>query len=180
MTIEECTERWLIQIERIICLIENEFFLLNEEQLNYRLHVNRCNIGEIMSHLNNTNKRLILNLNQSIPMINAIEGKQEYAPGWAGRYFLSHARLNRCVSTTRNRTLPGEGSSVNTIFSALLEQENKLKELIISSTRLDVNRKVVPFWFSGILKLSLGETLEYLVHCQQSHFTQARHLLKIQ
>ncbi len=41
MTIAECAERWLIQIERNICLLENEFFMLNEEQLNYRITYTR-------------------------------------------------------------------------------------------------------------------------------------------
>lgn len=180
MTIEECTIRWLIQLEKFICPIENDFIMLNEEQLEYRLHVRRCNIREIMDHLLDINTRLIQGMNQSIHLVKAYEGRQEYAPGWPGAYFLSSAGFTRCSSRGKNRNFASEGNSGAHIFSALLQQENKLKDIISLSTSLDMNKKVVPFRLSGLIKLSLAETLEYNMLCQQSHFIQARHLLRLQ
>ncbi len=180
MTIEECTERWGIQTEKIICRIENEFLLLNEKQLNYRIHVRHCNIREIMNCLYNSNARLLSEMDKSAPMAASNAGSREFVPGWAARVFLSHACPDHCRVNRRNGLHPPEGPPGNTVFSGLLAQENKLKDFISSGSTLDMNKKVVPFRLFGIVKLSLAETLEYMMGCQQSHITRARNLVKIQ
>ncbi len=180
MTIAECSERWLIQTEKIICLIENEFGILNEDQLNYRLHVRHCNIKEIMNLLYVHNSRFIPALNQRKQMAHSDTGKQEFSPGWISGYFLSHARLIRCVSAGRNRSLPPEGISGKSIISGLLEQEYALKEFISSGSLLDMNKRILPFALWGLIKLSAAETLEYMMIYHQVYFARARHLLLIQ
>jgi hypothetical protein len=176
MTMDECRAGWLIQIERTICLIENEFLLLNEVQLDYRLHVHRCNIREIMNHLCFTNARLILALNQGIMMANDNEDKQEYVPGWTAGYLLSQARPTRCIRPGRNNSFAPEMK----IFYELLQQQSKLKEFISVMSRLEMNKRMVPFRFFGIIKLSLAETMEYIILYQKNHFVMARHLMKLQ
>lgn len=180
MTIAECRERWLIQTERNICLIENEFGILNEDQFNYRQHVRHCNIKENMNFLYVRNSRLIPAMNRCKHMVNTVAGQQEFSPGWISGYFLSHARFVRCISARRNRHLPPEGISGKIILSRLLEQEYKLKEFISSSSPLDMNKRIVPFALWGLLKISLAETLEYMMLYHQGQFTRARHLLVIQ
>ncbi len=66
------------------------------------------------------------------------------------------------------------------VFSGLLEQQNKLKDFISVIHRLDMNKRIVPFRLFGLIKLSLAETLEYIMLVEKSHFTLARHLLKLQ
>lgn len=178
MTRNECTERWMIQIERTICLIENEFLMLNEEKLGYRIHVHRCNIREIMDHLYFSNAGIIPSLNKGIMLAGPGAEKQEYRPGWAAKYLLSHIHLSRCTRPRYNRPsllVPG-----NKVFYELLEQQNKLTEFISIMSRLDINKKIVPFRLMGIIKLSLAEAMDYLIVYQKHHFTLARHLLKIQ
>lgn len=177
MTMEECSEKWLIQIEKFICLIENEFLMLNEKQLTYRLHIRHCNIKELMTAIYHTNAGLLASLNPSLPVV---EGIQKYKQTWVGRYFLSRAKVSRCLSKRENRFSLSKEIAPNRIFSDLLVQENKLKEVIYSGYRLDMNKKAVPFKLAGLIKLSLGETLDYIVIYQQRHFTRARYLLKIQ
>jgi hypothetical protein len=179
MTTDECMEKWLIQIERTVCLIENEFLMLNEEHLDYRLHVHRCNIREIMHHLYFSNARLILALNQGIMVADTHEEKQEYTPGWTAGYLLSHIRLTRCPLSGRNKK-PSPGISGIKVFYGLLEQQNKLKEFISFISRLDMNKKIVPSGIFGIIKLSLAETMDYVILYQKHHFILARYLLKIQ
>jgi hypothetical protein len=180
MTIEECAERWLIQIERIICLLENEFFILNEEQLNYRLHVRGCSIREIMNHLFLKNARLLVMIDHGILTDEINEEKQDYEPGLTARYLLSHLRFTRCLNPGRKVYLPSKRSIPANVMYRLLEQQTKLKEFISLRSRMDMNKRVVPFRLMGIIKLSLAETLEYTVLCQKNHFAVARHLLKLQ
>jgi len=180
MTVEECNKRWLIQIEQIICLTGQEFMILNEGQLNYRLHVRHCNIRQIIMHLIQTNARIINRMKQSLPKAYALVKNQEYKPSWAGRYFLAHARFTRCIYSGKRKNGQAAENSGVTNFTLMLNQESELKEIIALSAQLDMNRKVVPFRLSGLIKLSMAETLEYIMLCQKSHITLARHLLKIQ
>ncbi len=106
MTLEKCTERWLTQIERMIHFIENELLILNADQLNYRLHIRRCSILEIMNHLYLINSMLILKFNQGIVLANEYKEKQEYMPGRIARYVLSQTRFARCIPAKGNRSLP--------------------------------------------------------------------------
>ena len=180
MTIDECAEQWLIQIERIICLLDNEFFILNEEQLNYKLHVRGCSIVEIMNQLYIINARLLVKMDQGMAMTEANEDKQEFDPGWTARYLLSHSHFTRCINPGRKAYFPFKRNITGNVLFRLLEQQNKLKEFIMSSARVDMNKKIVPFRLLGIIKLSLAETMEYTIRCEKSHFALARHLLKLQ
>lgn len=177
MTIKECSERWLIQVEKNICRIENEFCILNEAQLNYRLHIHHCNIKEIMGTLYHINASLLPYLSQPADIKN--HGR-EYKPTLAGRYFHSRAWLSRCLNRKKSGLpLPDEVDS-NRMFTGLLEQEKKLKEIISSCPRLDIHKKIVPFMLFGLIKLNLADTIEYIMICHQKYLTRARYLLKIQ
>jgi hypothetical protein len=179
MTIDECAEKWSIQIERIICILESEFLMLNEQQLTYRIHVRGCNIKEIMNQLYKLNAGLLHKMNQGISIPNEKKEKQEYEPGWPGKYFLSHTRFSVIVKNEK-MCFPSKSPAGNNVFHGILEQQNKLKEFISLSARLDINKKIVPFRLFGLIKLTFAEAIEYAVLCQKSHFAIARHLLKLQ
>lgn len=180
MSIEEITEHWIADSDRIICLINSEFYHLSEIQLNYSVHVHRCNINQIMQHLVKFNAQLIAAVESAIPKANASGLKQEYKPGHLAKFMFRHAEFTRCNRRDSNRNQHYPGSQDESIFTILVKQHNTLKELIALCKQRDINKSLVPFGPSGIFRLSIGETLEYLFICQKNHFRLARRILMLQ
>ncbi len=133
-----------------------------------------------MNQLYAINSGLLSKIEQGIALSEANEGKQEFDPGWIARYLLSHSRFTRCMNPGRKEYFPLKRKITGSAMHRLLDQQAKLKEHISSYARLNMNKRIVPFRLSGIIKLSLAETMEYAILCQKGHFAVARHLLKLQ
>lgn len=177
---EEIVDQWLSDSERLICLINSEFCPLSEEQLNYSVHIHRCNIRQIMHHLAKFNAPLIVAIEHAIPEAKASGTRQEYRPRCMGKYFISHAGFTRCKRRGPERNQHYPGLQDENVFAILLSQQNKLKELIALCRPTDINKRLIPFGFFGLFRLSIGEMLEYLFICQKSHFRLARNILMLQ
>lgn len=177
---EEIIEHWMSDSDRLICLINSEFCPLSEEQLNYSVHIHRCNIRQIMHHLAKFNAPLIFAVERAIPEAKASGTMQEYKPRCMGKYVISHAGFTRCNRRGSEPNQHYPGLQNESIFAVLVRQQNKLKELIALCRPADMNKRLIPFGFFGLFRLSIGETLEYLFICQKSHFRLARNILMLQ
>jgi hypothetical protein len=177
---EEIVEQWLADSERLISLINSEFNSLNEEQLNYSVHIRHCNIRQIMQRLAKINALLIIAIERAIPEAKASGSTQEYKPRCIVKYFLNRDRFIQCNrrGTDRNQHYPGLQDE--SVFAILTGQQNKLKELIALCRPTDINKRLVPFGLFGLIRLSIGETLDYLFICQKSHCRLARNILMLQ
>jgi hypothetical protein len=180
MRVEELTGQWLADADRSICLIGNEFATLNEKQLSYRVHIHRCNIRQIMQHLVKSNVSLITGIEHALPEA-ITSGKQPgFKAGWIGKYALRRAENIRCIIRNPGITSPEALESAHGIITELIRQQNKLKDLIILCNKADLNIRLVPFMLFGLIKLSIGESVEYLFLCQKNHFRLARRILMLQ
>jgi len=94
---------------------------------------------------------------------------------------LKTIRFNRCSTKRRSdQNNPDRKLSSEEIFSAIIRQQYKLREIIALSRDLDINRKIIPIQLFGLIRMSIAETLDYLFHYQANYFNTARHLLLLQ
>lgn len=177
---EEIFEQWLSDSDRLICQINSEFCTLSEEQLNYSVHIKHCNIRQIMQRLAKINALLMVAIELAIPEAKTSGPKQEYKPYCMGKYFIRQARFIQCNKRGSERNQHSPGLQDESIFTVIVNQLNTLKELIALCRPTDINKKLIPFGYFGLFRLSIGETLEYLYICQKNHFRLARKILMLQ
>lgn len=180
MRVEELTEQWLADIERIICLTGSEFAPLNEKQFNYSVHIHRCNTRQILLHLLKCITPLILALEHALRETDTPGRLQGFHAGWIGKYAHRRAEHIRCIRKKQGIKGYESREPGHRIIEELIKQQNKLKELILLCNKADLNKRVIPFLFFGVIKLSIGETMEYLILCQKNHFRLTRRILMLQ
>lgn len=178
---EEAAAQWIAETDRIIGLVQHEFIHLDEKQFHYKVHLSHCSISQIIQHILSTNRRLISSIELAIPVAHSTVQPEEYNPGYLRKYILNRKGF---VSCNPNR-IPGQDDdfrnlTTRILISKIIGQQNRIKELITLCKSLDMNRRVVPFRFFGLIKLSIAETIDYLILHQKSHFVMARHILMLQ
>lgn len=181
MNTEERTTQWLTETERVIQMIRQDFTGLSESQLSYTVHVNRCNIWQIMIHVANYNARLYAGIVNALPRVQTIGTQQEYKPDWVEKLIFERVPLTRCIARKiSGQAAPIDSLQIDLIFQEILDQQYKLKELIEKCKTLDINKRVVPFWLFGLIRLSLAGAIDNLILNQKHQFIKARHILMLQ
>lgn len=177
----EYAARWIAETERVIDLVQHEFMYLEEKQIYYKVHVNHCNIHQIILHVLSTNKSLIACLERAVPVAKPVVHHEEYKPGCLGRYLFERIGLKKCRPKRKSDQYTDirEQSSKN-LFLEIIDQQMRIKELVTLCKTLDKNSRVVPFYLFGLVKLSIAETFDYLILHQKSQFRMARHILMLQ
>lgn len=181
MKMEALVASWMAEAESIARLVKDDFMPLNEQQLTYRVHVSQCNIRQLMEQVLSNNRRLLDGIEQAIPFAKATKGQQEYQPGFMGKYILDRMASARCnTKETKDQGVDVEDLSPEMLFLKITGQQNRFKELVTLCMSVDMNSSMVPFRLHGLIRLSIGEALEYLVLYQKRRFIMARHMVMLQ
>jgi len=179
MRVEEFAAKYRANCDHFIGQLNSDISKLNEKQLNYSPHIKRCSIRQIMEHLVKLNNSLISAIEQAVSTMKTGGMQADYKRGGLAKMAIRHAEHIHCYRGESGQDHEYIDSQDENIFLILVKQQNKLKELIALCEQADINKKVIPFWFFGLLKLSIGETLEYLFICQKSHFRLAKQIMML-
>lgn len=173
--------QWIAETDRIIGLMQHEFIHLNEKQLHYKVHVSSCNISQIILHVLSTGKSLLNCIERAMPVAKSIVQQEEYKPGYLVKYLFNRMSIKKCRPKRKiDKYIDTREQSSENLFQKIIDQQMRIKELVTLSKSLDMNKRVVPFYLFGLVKLSIAETFDYLILYQESHFRMARHILMLQ
>lgn len=181
MKMEVLSAHWLAETEQIIDWVQHTFIQLNEKQLTNNLHVSHCNIRQLMEHVLSNNQRLLACIECAILRAESIGIQKEYNPSYLGKYILNQIGFTMCTAKIKsNEKLTYGKKSAETIFLEIIDQQNRLKDLITLCKSLDMNSRIVPFRLFGLIKLSIAEIIDFLILDQKKHFIMARHIRMLQ
>jgi hypothetical protein len=152
---------------------QTEFEPLDLALLNHQSAPGSWSILECLEHLNRYsryyNPQLIKALTQ--PSM-AIEQPVGYS--WLGRKSVDLMRPdNRKKHGTLKHMNPSGSRLGREVLTEFLTHQTEMLDLLARAHRADLNRKTVPVEFFKLLKLRLGEALEFVVVHQQRHLQQA-------
>lgn len=163
-------DKWKNEADRNLRIILEEFGQLNADQLNYSSHIYRCSIIEIMSNLSKVNDGIIAPLEIRRHYETRI---REFRISRTRMMLLEYSRNHRC----RKGQSTGHPADV---FELLKYQQHQLKIQIDKLNNADLNCRLRTLRLFRIVKLTVGESIEYLLNCQWQHITQARRILMLQ
>ncbi|MCC2545864.1 DinB family protein [Hymenobacter sp. BT175] len=154
--------------------VQTTFAALDEPLLNYKPGPEQWSILECLEHLNRYSRYYHPQLSKAVASASAATGP-EVVFGWLGRKSLESVKPNdaRRHKTLRHMNPNNSRLRKEAVLSEFAEHQTQLLELLTAARGINLNRKVVPIEFFKLLKLTTGETLQFLVDHTQRHLQQA-------
>ncbi|HET9504636.1 MAG TPA: DinB family protein [Hymenobacter sp.] len=154
-----------------------EFAPLPPALLNQRPAPASWSILECLEHLNRYSRYYHAALTKALaaPRATTAGPLAEVGYSWLGRKSVELMRPANAKKQTTLKHMNPLGSRLGPAVLAEFDQHQaRLLELLAAAHRADLNRKAVPVEFFRLLKLRLGEALEFVVVHQQRHVQQAQ------
>ena len=155
---------------------QQQFAPLNDVQLSQRPAPASWSILECLEHLNRYSRYY----NAALARALAQPGPTPRRPAnvtysWLGRQSVAMMHPTTLKKQTALKRLNPLGSHLGREVLAEFDQhQTYLLELLAQAYHADLNRAAVPVEFFRLLKLRLGEALEFVVVHQQRHVQQAQ------
>jgi hypothetical protein len=158
------------------------FLRLSEDQLNHSFHPGKWSIAEIFEHLNIYNGAYIRNILSRITVAPDVK-TETYRSGWLGDWIYAQTMPRADGSVFRRKAAKGarpRGGKLDgkEILQRFLQQCDMLDDIIRHSSVKDLQRIKIPFCFSRLVPLRLGDNLRHLIaHCER-HLLQAHRVME--
>jgi len=152
----------------------NEVELLPESTLNWKERGEKWSILECLEHLNRYSSHYHSELRKAIAVAIPSDNKQEARSTWMGKKFIAMMHPD---NTRKQKTLarmnPIHGTLKRDVIKKFLRNQEDLLDIINDASNVDLNKGSVRVEFLKLLRMNIGDTLQFLVVHEQRHIKQA-------
>jgi hypothetical protein len=167
-----------------ITIIRNNlapFLQLTNEQLNWKPAPDKWSIAAVFEHLNITHGIYIRYINQSLSSA-PVNGRVFFKPGWLGElaYKIIMPREDGSVFKLKAPVFLQAGPGMpegKLVLQHFMRQLDELEHILELSAYVDLQKIKIPFSFTHLLKLRLGDNLRFIVAHNERHLLQAQKIL---
>jgi len=160
---------------RTIIDVAKEFELLPESILNWKERAEKWSVLECLEHLNRYSLYYHVELRKAIAGAVPSDNRQEAKSTWMGKKFIAMMDPdNTKKHKTFARMNPSHGSLKKEVIERFLKNQEELVDIVKEAAKIDLNKASIPVEFLKILKMNLGDALQFVVVHEQRHITQAR------
>ena len=160
------------RVQLLHATVGTSFAPLETALLNYKPAPERWSILECLEHLNRYSRYYHTQLARALEQPSS--PRAEFSHSWLGRKSIDAVRPeNRKAQKTLARMNPNQSQLDAATVAEFLDHQTQLLRLLTRAQAANLNRKVVAVEFFRLLKLSLGDALEFLVAHQERHVQQA-------
>lgn len=164
-------------VKDIIEQILREFIPMNEIQLNQKEHADKWSILECFQHLNLYSHYYLQHIEQAILKEKASDSYSSVPlkSTWIGSLSIQsmHPKNTKKQKTFKHMN-PVNSKLDKSVLDEFLTHQQKLQNLIESSRLIDPNSGKVRIEFFKLLKMNIGEALQFMVVHEQRHLLQAK------
>ncbi len=148
-------------------------------QLNYKPSSDSWSILECLEHLNRYSRYYNPILAKAIANNSDGNYLQTISYSWLGKKSLGIVRPdNGKKSKTVKHMNPNNSQLGRQTMEEFLDHQTELLQLLDKAKGTNLNKKAIPVEFFKLLKLRIGETLEFVVLHQERHLQQALQVKK--
>ena len=154
------------------------FFRLSDDQLHHRPGPGKWSIAEIYGHLNLTRDYYIRSI---LPRITLAPDylPDRYVSGWLGDWVYDRVMPRADGTVFRLKTLKayvagGETLDAREVLESFQRKCDALDDILRHAATKNLQRIRVPFYFSRLVMLRLGDTLRIMVAHSERHLLQAQ------
>jgi len=160
---------------QLVTTAQAEFEPLDLTLLNHKPAPSSWSILECLEHLNRYSRYYNPLLAKAVAQPAAALSDKEVGYSWMGRKSVDMMQPSNTKKHTTLKHMNPQGSRLGReVLSEFLAHQSQLLEVLQQAAAADLNRKAVPVEFFKLLKLRLGEALEFVVVHQQRHVQQAQ------
>jgi hypothetical protein len=157
------------------------FLRLSNEDLNYKAAPDKWSVAEVFEHLNITHGIYLHAINEALKDA-PINAKETFKSNWLGNFAyekiipredgsIFKMKAPKFLHPTTSRL---NGASVLEKYMQQLDEFDHILEL---SQYVDLQKVKIPFSFTKLLKLRLGDNLRFIVAHNERHLLQAQRVL---
>jgi uncharacterized damage-inducible protein DinB len=165
-------------VRRLQQTTEHEFMPLELALLNHKPTPTGWSILECLEHLNRYSRYYLPQLAKAISRATSATGAPDAEPvgySWLGRKFVDMMQpTNQRRHTTLKHMNPHGSQLGRDGLVEFLQHQTQLLDFLAQAQQADLNRRAVPVEFFKLLKMRLGEALEFIVVHEQRHIQQAQ------
>jgi len=156
-----------------------EFESLPESDLNWKERPKKWSILECLEHLNRYSNYYHAEIKKAIARATTTSHNvnHEVKSTWMGKKFIA---MMHPENTTKQKTFarmnPIEGSLKKEVIFRFLGNQQELAAILEDASKVDLNKASIPVEFLKILRMNLGDALQFVVVHEQRHIKQANAL----
>ena len=165
-------------VETIVVAVKTEFLFLEDSELNFKRSPESWSILECFEHLNRYNRfynkefeKAIANTRFSVP-------SEEATSTWIGKKFI---RMMHPDTIKKSKTLKHMNPTGSLLSKGVLDEflihQSTLLTLLDDAKQVDLNKVKIPVEFLHLLKMNLGDALQFVIVHEQRHLLQARNAM---
>lgn len=168
----------LVKLRRdVLSIIDaaKDFESLAESDLNWKEHQAKWSILECLEHLNRYSHYYNVEIKKAIARAVTLSHNQHQAKStWMGRKFIAMMHPD---NTTKHKTFarmnPTAGSLKKEVIVRFLGNQQELLDILELASKIDLNKASIPVEFFKILRINLGDALQFVIVHEQRHLKQA-------
>lgn len=147
--------------------------------LNFRRSPNSWSVLQCIEHLNQYARYYLPAIEGAIKKSSESLPVEEIKYSWIGAYSIKMMHPdNRKKQKTFRHMQPSESKLTSTVIDEFINHQEKLSDLLRLASQVDMNQGKVPVEFFRLLKMKIGESLEFVIVHEQRHMLQASEVLK--
>ena len=168
----------IVKLQRDVSSIidaAKDFERAAESDLNWKEHQAKWSILECLEHLNRYSLYYNAEFKKAIARTITSNNDQHQAKStWMGRKFIAMMHPD---NTTKHKTFarmnPTEGSLKKEGIVRFLKNQQELLDILELASKVDLNKASIPVEFFKILRMNLGDALQFVIVHEQRHLKQA-------
>lgn len=163
-----------LQVENHLQLAVSVYQNTNQDTLNKQPAPNSWSAAQCLWHVNSYARFYYPLIEKAIGKKNA---ELQFNSGWVGKYFTGMMNnLTRKYSAFKNHTPPARVNPYAEVATFIDDQEQLLAYLK-QMENTDLNQRL-PISITGLIRLKLGDVLQFIVAHNHRHLQQANRALK--
>ncbi|WP_400192636.1 DinB family protein [Hymenobacter sp. B81] len=162
------------QVQELHTTVDNQLAGLDDQALNFKPTPASWSILECLEHLNRYSRYYNPAFARALKQPQGMTPETEVAYSWLGAKSLDIVRPDNGKKSKTVKHMNPAGSRLSrAVLTEFQQHQVRLLELLAAARGADLNRKAVPVEFFKLLKLRLGEALEFVVLHETRHVQQA-------
>ena len=168
----------LVKLRRdVLSIIDaaKDFERLAESDLNWKEHQAKWSILECLEHLNRYSLYYNEEFKKAISLtITSNNYQHQVKSTWLGRKFIAMMHPDNATKhKTFERMNPTEGSLKKDVIVRFLRNQQEFLDILELASKVDLNKASIPVEFFKILRINLGDALQFVIVHEQRHLKQA-------
>lgn len=161
------------------------FLRLTDDQLNFKPDPGRWSIAEIFEHLNITHSLYIRSILSRITRAPDMKVRADkYNSGWLGEWVYEKIMPRADGSVFKMPALKSyraDGRVLDgmEVLQRFLQQCDAIDDIVRHVSTKNLERIKIPFSFSRLVRLQLGDNLRYLIAHNERHLLQAHRVMAL-